>query len=135
MLWVVFSTFPSQGRGLPLPLSLPVDQHGGAGGGHPVSFLLLVDFLALLFFDLFCDPLVIPHLALLEPTCSVLVSNLAAKTNPKCMVLGFKSELMLQDSKLSKFVQLLSENLVFASPGPPKTSQNRQKTDLKSLLC
>ena len=49
------------------------------------------------------------------------------KWGPNRWFLEFKSQLMLQQPKMSKFAPLSSENLVFPFPGPPKTLPNSTK--------
>ena len=58
-----------KGRGLPLPLSTPGPNMGGLNPRRSILSCIAINFLHLQFLDQF---------ALLEPTCPILVSNLAS---------------------------------------------------------
>ena len=81
-------SLPFPRRNLPLPIVPPLDPTWGAKVSHPVLFPLPSDFCCHSFFDTFLVPPFFRHLALLEPTCSIFVPNLAAKTRSKSIVFG-----------------------------------------------
>ena len=88
-----FPTFPPthflfQGGVYPSLYPSPWTQHGGGKVSKPVLFSLPSDFCCHSFFDTFLVPPFFRHLALLEPTCSIFVSNLATKTRSKSIVFG-----------------------------------------------
>ena len=73
---------------------------------------------------------------LLGPTCPISDPNLAPKTDPKSILLGFHDVSYLKISKNVKIVPTLKRKPCLCFPrGTPKSSKNRPKIDLKRDLC
>ena len=121
----------SQGRGLPLPLSLPWTQHGVVNPSRSILSCIAIHFLNLHFFDLFCNPLFIHQPALLEPACPILVSNLASKTGSKSMLFGVQEPTYVATTENVKIGTTLKRKPCFCLPRPPK---NSPKFNKKSIL-
>ena len=126
----------SQGRGLPLPLSLPWTQHGGGEKVVSPSHLTLQPiFYTFNFLTCFTTLFLSTNLPSWSQHVPFWCPTWPPKWGPNRGFLEFKSQLMLQQRKMSKFVLLLSDNLVLHSPAPQKPSRLQQKINLKSFLC
>ena len=104
------------------------------GGGKPRRSPLScigINFLTLQFYDLFYKPLFIHQPALLEPTCPILVSNLASKTGSKSMLFGVQEPTYVATTENVKIGTTLKRKPCFCLPRPPK---NPPKFNKKSIL-
>ena len=109
---------------------------GGAKPRRSTLSCIAIHFLHLQFFDLFYNPLFIHQPALLEPTCPILVSNLASKMGSKSMVFGVQEPTYVATTENVKICTTLKRKPCFSLPRPPKNPPKfDKKIDLKSLLC
>ena len=132
-LEVAFFLLPSIPKGgvYPSLYPSPGTQHEGGRVRRPVSFPLQTDFLTFQIFDIFSDPLVIPYLALLEPTCPILVPNLASKTIGKSMTFGVQETTYVASRQNVKICTTLKRKPCFRVP---RTPNKPPKIDQKSVL-
>ena len=111
----------------------PWTQHGGAEVRKPISFPLVTDFCCHSFFDTFLVPPFFRHLALLEPTCPILVSNLPSKTEPKSMIFGVQETTYVARRKNVKICTTLKRKPCFCFPRTPKKPPKiYQKSNLRA---
>ena len=104
---------------------------GGANPSRSVLSCIATQFFNLPFVDLFCNPLFIHQPALLEPTCPILVSNLASKAGSKSMVFGIQEPTYVATTENVKIGTTLKRKPCCCLPG---ASEKPSKIDEKSIL-
>ena len=116
-----------KGRVYPSLYPSPGPNMGGLKGSRSILSCIGIHFKPFIFLTFFATLFLSTNLPSRSQHVRFWCPTWPPKRGPNRCFLEFKSQLMLQQPKMSKLVPLWSENLVFALPGPPKTLPNSTK--------